>query len=319
MTGSVNRFSAFERVRRLLCDEVWNIGVVDQTIEDVAWRGIVQPPEWLPHPPPGTMLADPSCRTHPDGSLTLYAEQLDYRRRRIGEIWSARVSSAAGLASARFAPLIVQPYHMSYPFPVEDGTGRTLITAESWGAGSALLWQVDGTAAEVGALMPGRKVVDPTLWQDDGRWWLFCTFQDDAPNGAVHLFDAPGPQGPWRPHPQNPIRTGADGSRPAGPLFRMDGVVVRPAQDCSVTYGGAVVLHAIVRMDPGGYEERPLRRLDPVPGAYGAGLHTICAAGSRTLIDGKRWRMDPLVLPAKLRRAVQKRLGRKGPPSKDPL
>ena len=309
-------FSPWERVKRLLCDEVWNIGVVDQSVADIARHGMLRAPEWLPPPPTGTMLADPACRANPDGGFTIFAEQLDYRKRRIGEIWSADVPSEAAFPSARFAPFIVRPYHMSYPFPLQDGTGRRLLTAETWNAGSALLWQADDVPKEVGAVMPGRQAVDPTLWHDGDRWWLFCTFQDESPNGMLHLFDAPDVQGPWRAHPRNPVQTGLGCSRPAGPLFRMDDVLVRPAQDCSRTYGGAIVLQAVVRMDAEAYEERPLRRLDPSPGPYGAGLHTICSAGSRTLIDGKRWRMDPLGSYAKLRRAVVKRLPRRGMPAR---
>ena len=307
MTGRTSGFSIRERVRRLACNEIWNIGVLDQPIEDIARRGVACVPEWLPSPPPGTMLADPSCFARPDGGFTLYAEQLDYHGSRRGEIWAAEVSSEAGLATARFAPLIVSPYHMSYPFPLTDADGGAVLTAETWEAGSALLWKVGGPVAEIGVVMAGRQVVDPTLWREDGRWWLFCTFQDDSPNGALHLFEAADLRGPWRPHPANPVQTGHDRSRPAGGLFRMDGVLVRPAQDCSVSYGGALVLQAVTCLNSEHYAESTLRRIEPLAGPYRFGLHTICAAGSRTLIDGKQWRFDPIGLPSKLRRRIRKR------------
>ena len=308
MTARASGFSIGERVRRLACDEIWNIGVLDQSIEDIARRGVACVPEWLPAPPPGAMLADPSCSPRPDGGFTLYAEHLDYHGSRRGEIWTAEVASEAGLTAARFRPLIASSYHMSYPFPVRDADGAALLTAETWGAGGALLWTVDGPVAEIGAMMPGRQVVDPTLWREGGRWWLFCTFQDDSPNGALHLFEAADLRGPWRPHPGNPVQTGHDRSRPAGGLFRMDGMLVRPAQDCSVSYGGALVLQAVTCLDSEHYEETTLRRIQPFAGPYRSGLHTICAAGRKTLIDGKRWRFDPLGLPSKLRRSVRKRM-----------
>ena len=308
MTARTSGFSISERVRRFSCDEIWNIGVLNQPIDDIARRGVACLPEWLPAPPPGTMLADPSCSPRPGGGFTLYAEQLDYHGSRRGEIWAAEVSSEADLATARFGPLIVSPYHMSYPFPLTDADGDALLTAETWGAGSALLWNVDGPVAEIGAVMSGRKVVDPTLWREDGRWWLFCTFQDASPNGALHLFEAAGLRGPWRPHPANPVQTGLDRSRPAGGLFRMDGILVRPAQDCSASYGGAVVLQAVTCLDSEQYAERTLRRIEPFAGPYRSGLHTICAAGRRTLIDGKRWEFDPRGLPSKLRRSLRKRV-----------
>ncbi len=306
-------YSAGERMRRLLCEEMWNIGIIDQPIQDIARRGIVTAPRWLPPPTAGTMLADPACRMHPDGGCTLYAEHLDYRGRGIGEIWYAEIAPGADLATAHFRPLLRPPYHMSYPFPLQDAaSNRALLTAESWNAGGALLWQEDDGARQVGAIMDDRQVVDPTLWHDGKGWWLFCTFQDVDPNGALFLYHAPTLSGPWTTHPGNPVQSGRGRSRPAGPLFYMDGVLVRPAQDCSATYGGAVVLQAVTRLDGDHYEETQLRRLAPQPGRYCAGLHTICAAGNRTLIDGKSWHRNLGGLPAKILRRTRKFLDAQG-------
>ena len=286
-----------ERVRRALSEEVWNIGVVDQSVDDIARRGITTAVRWLPDPPAGTMLADPAYRPRPGGGGTLYAERLDYANGGVGEIWSAEIAPAGDLAAARFGRMLAHPYHMSYPFPLGDASQGALMTAESWQANGALLW--DG-AREIGVILPGRKVVDPTLWFDGSLWWLFCTFQDIDPNGALYLHHAPAMTGPWTAHPRNPVQTGRGRSRPAGPLFLMGDTLVRPAQDCSTTYGGAVVLHAIDLLTVSDYHETTLRRLEPLSGRYASGLHTICAAGDQTLIDGKRWRVSIARLPAKL-------------------
>lgn len=81
---------------------------------------------------------------------------------------------------------------------------------------------------------------------------------------------------------------------------------MRPAQDCSRTYGGAVALYAITRLNDHEYEEEELRRLVAPPGEYPHGLHTLCPAGEITLIDGKRWRTHPPVLLRKLLRKVSR-------------
>ena len=301
-------YSLAERMRRLLCDELWTIGIIDQPIDDIARNGITAPVQWLPRPAAWQMLADPACRLHPGGGCTLYAEQLDYRGRRIGEIWQAEIEPGGDLAAARFAPFLVSAYHMSYPFPLEDEPDGRLLTAETWNAECAQLWQLDETVTFAGTVMPGRKVVDPTLWRNDDGWWLFCSFQDSDPDGALFLHHAPDLRGPWTPHPRNPVQHGRHRSRPAGPLFRMGDALIRPAQDCSATYGGAVLLHQVTRLDARGYEERPLRRLDPVPGPYGAGLHTICGAGKQTLVDGKRWQTSMGGLAYKIMRSLRKRV-----------
>ncbi len=293
-----------ERARRKLCHEAWNIGVVDQTAADIVRRGITRPPRWLPAPARGTMLADPSCFASADGGLDIYAEFLDYRRPR-GEIWRAAVPARADISTARFAPMLAEPWHMSYPFPFAGADGRRRLTAETWQAGRAALWEPDGASwRQAGAVMAGREIVDPTLWRGADRWWLFCTFHDTGPDTALHLFHGSAPEGPWTAHPANPVRIGPVGSRPAGPLFMADGVLIRPGQDCMRTYGGAVILHAVRRLDPERYEEDVVRFLDPLPGPYPHGLHTICPAGEVTLIDGKRWRLDLPGFGRKLARRV---------------
>ncbi|HET7881783.1 MAG TPA: hypothetical protein VFL55_12920 [Acetobacteraceae bacterium] len=282
-----------ERLRRFVCYEAWNIGVVHQTVADITRRGIQGPVSWLPFPPGRTMLADPSCRVGEDGALTIYAEHLDYREFR-GEIWSAHVPPGGDVTTARFEPLLSAPFHMSYPFPFEDDAGNRLLTAESWHAGNAYLWrEANGSCEQVTALFPGRCVVDPTLLRTNDRWWLFCTFEDVDPQGCLFLFHTDELGNSWTPHPQNPIKTGMSGSRPAGPIFEVDGTLIRPGQDCSRTYGGGVVLHAIRQLTPDAYEEETVRVLEPLAGPYPHGLHTISSAGAVTLIDGKRWCFDP--------------------------
>ena len=303
MTKVIDKYSSMERARRILCYEAWNIGVIDQSAADIVERGIVTPVRWLPQLPAGVALADPAVRRRADGSRTLYAEHINYRAP-VGSIWSAELGAGVDPVEASFRPLLTHDYHMSYPFPIEDEQGRSLLTAETWQANAALLWLEDRGLQSAGTLMGGRPVLDPTLWRGPDRWWLFCTFRDDAPNERLHLFHAPRLGGPWTPHARNPVKTGRSGSRPAGPIFRAGSRLVRPAQDCSRTYGGAVVLYAITRLNEHEYEEEKLRQLAAPQGDYPHGLHTFCPAGEVTLIDGKRWRTNPAVLLHKVLRKV---------------
>ena len=288
------RISSRDRYRYFAFYEAWNLGIVAQPLVDIVRHGIRGRVRWFPPLPPQTMLADPACRVMPDGGLTIYAEYLDYRRPR-GEIWSAEVRPGADPIAARFRPLLVQDFHMSYPFPFEGDDGAQLMTAETWQAGRALLWhESDGSWQAAGDLLPDMKVVDPTLLRMPDRWWLFCTLEDNSADERLYLFHTERLGTPWTPHRRNPVKTDRSSSRPAGPIFKVDDVWIRPAQDCSNTYGGATVLHAIRRLDLDGYEEEPVRRLEPLSGPYPHGLHTICAAGDgHTLIDAKRWRFDP--------------------------
>jgi hypothetical protein len=290
--------SAIRLLRSLLYREDWNIGVIAQPAEAIVADGFCEPIRWLPQPPPRTMFADPSALIEPDGSLTLFAEFLDYRRD-IGELWSAAIAMGDDPAEAVLRPLLTMPTHMSYPFPFRDDAGRVCLTAETWQAENALLWVRNGGNWQAdGVLFPGRPVVDPTLWRGSDRWWLFCGFADDAPNDRLHLFHTPALGQSWTAHPDNPVKQDRRSSRGAGPIFRSGTGLIRPAQDCSSTYGGAVTLNVIRELSPDRFVEDEVRQLRPSPGRYPHGLHTIWPAGKLTFVDGKRLQLDPAgVLP----------------------
>jgi hypothetical protein len=83
--------------------------------------------------------------------------------------------------------------------------------------------------------------------------------------------------------------------------------LIRPAQDCSKTSGGAVVLNVVDRLTEDSFNEHPLRQLLP-DRAYPHGIHTICPAGNHTLVDGKRWDVHPLDLARKTVAPLAKRV-----------
>jgi hypothetical protein len=146
-------------------------------------------------------------------------------------------------------------------------------------------------------------VVDATVFRHDGRWWLLGSVHDGADaNSRLDAWYADALRGPWTPHPLNPLKCDVRSSRSAGTPFTVDGCLYRPAQDCAHTYGGAVSINRIDELTPSRFVERTVTRIAPDPdGPYPAGLHTICAAGPRTIIDGKREDFSWLAWLAKLR------------------
>jgi hypothetical protein len=148
---------------------------------------------------------------------------------------------------------------------------------------------------------------------DKDFWWLFCTFRDDASNARLYLFYTEDLEGPRMAHPGNPVKDDVTSSRPAGSLFWADGQLIRPAQDCSQTYGGAVTLNMVTRLDRDGFSETPLRVLQPRAEKYPHGLHTLCPAGDVTIVDGKRWAVQPLDIPRRLLVGVRGKLRQRTP------
>ncbi len=236
----------------------------------------------------GHYYADPFL-IEKEGKTHLFFEDFDQQTRR-GRISHAALDSD-GMPSPA-AAVLERPYHLSYPFVFawrgdiwmlpETGENRSveLYRCESFPQG----WQLYRT------LLQGWRMSDPTLHEDEnGRWWLFVLAHEHqrAP-GSLFVFMADTPLGPWRPHPGNPVQCDIRYARPGGRLFRRDGRLLRPGQDCSRRYGGALWLMEVVELTAERYREAPYRRLDPLDLPGNLCLHHRDATERFEFVDGMR-------------------------------
>jgi hypothetical protein len=85
------------------------------------------------------------------------------------------------------------------------------------------------------------------------------------------------------------VKIDVTSSRSAGTPFVVDGVLYRPAQDCSTSYGAGVVINRVVSLDERGLIEEPSGRVVVGKGRYDAGTHTLAFDGGFCVIDGRRF------------------------------
>ncbi|MGN6517922.1 MAG: glucosamine inositolphosphorylceramide transferase family protein [Dokdonella sp.] len=242
--------------------------------------------------PSGCFWADPSLVRH-GGRDWLFVEEYPYATRR-GRIAVAELDDA--LAPIGVRTVFDEPWHLSYPL-VYEWQGELWLTVESSAARTfALHRAVEFPArwAFAAELLRGRNAVDGTLHHDGTHWYLFACISESPLDvdrrvwTDLFLFVADSPLGPWRAHPANPLQSDVRRARPAGKLFMHEGRLVRPAQDCSVDYGYAVVFNEVVVLDPERYEERPLGRIEPDWLRGLRGCHTYSRGGGIEIVDGKR-------------------------------
>ncbi|TXK64463.1 glucosamine inositolphosphorylceramide transferase family protein [Alkalisalibacterium limincola] len=242
-------------------------------------------------PPTGWFWADP-FPWREDGGDWVMIEALDYRNGR-GEIQALELDES--LAVRRVHPVMRVDHHLSYPF-VFRWSDATWMVVESSAARRTTLYrceQFPDRWVPEGDVLPGCRIVDTTLCEHEGRWWLFgCISESPFDDGGresneLFVFHATSPRGPWTPHPCNPVCSDVSRARPAGPLFRHGSRLIRPSQDGSIEYGRAVQFNHIVTLTPEAYEERPLGRLagDWHPGLRGC--HTYAFSDGLMAIDGK--------------------------------
>jgi hypothetical protein len=281
----------------LFATEEWSLGIVRQTVDDIARRGIQEPVLWFPRDRT-RIYADPFCLKNPDDSVTIFAEVMNHWIGK-GEIWAAPIKRGYNPIEARFEPVITAPVHLSYPCFIKDH-GEVYGLVESHEAGELALWRRKGNRWLFEKTLLARPSIDATLYRDSRTWWLFCTFADDNADERLHLFHSDSLLGDWTPHPMNPVKQDKSSARPAGALFMVDGQLIRPAQDCSETYGGKITLNRVVTLTTEAFVEETYRVLGPNSDYYVDGIHTIADAGDFTLIDGKRWLYGPGVLACRV-------------------
>ncbi len=272
--------------------EKWAIGVVDAPIHRFLAPGFVPNIRWLPEAPADRFQADPFALAY-GNQLVIMFEEYVYRSQ-TGLISVLEYNDKDEYVVRQ--NVIQQPVHLSYPYLIEED-GEIYCIPETHQARMISLFRADRFPDEwtkVCVLVEDFPGVDSTVFRHEGYWWLLCTSRDDQPNTNLYGFFAESLTGPWTPHPLNPLKSDVRSSRPGGTPFVHENQLYRPAQDCSEVYGGAVTINRVTRLTPRAFEEETVGRVAPDPhGPYAAGLHTICAVGDRTIVDGKRMFLSP--------------------------
>jgi hypothetical protein len=260
--------------------EKWNVAIVNQPIEDLALNGITSPPRWLPPCQGDGYFADPFG--YSDGERSeIMLERYDYHLQR---------ADIAAYAENRVIPAIAEDYHLSYPFILHHGNDIYCIP-ETFENRTVNLYRLNRETKKwefQKYIIEGIDAVDSTLVFHDGKWWLFCTLQEQGPNTKLFVYYSENFDGPYIPHLNNPVKTDTRSARPAGTPFSSNGRLYRPSQDCSSTYGAKVVISEITRLDEAAFEEKEVNTISPLQNSrFNKGLHTMSALGNVTLIDGK--------------------------------
>jgi hypothetical protein len=275
------------------CD-IWNIGIVDESVETIARRGSIGKVRWLDTAISDRYFADPSGITQ-DGESWLFAEDFSYLRGS-GVISARRIVERT--AQGPWQAVLELPHHLSFPQVIEH-EGKIYCLPECAGSGEIVLYVAEEFPhrwERAATLVENFQGVDSVVRFHEGRWWLFCTDGDQGGQTHLCVFHGDNFTGPYRPHANNPVKVDIRGSRAAGPLFTLDGALIRPAQNDAETYGRSITLNRIIRLTPEAYlEERLAELLPDARGPYPDGLHTIHALGDITLIDGKCRRFLPKV------------------------
>lgn len=239
----------------------------------------------------GAFAADPFLVRADEGDgagFRLLVERFDWKSGK-GHIATADMD-----AQGRFSPLstiIETPGHLSYPLAMRGAEGLA-IYPEATQDGVLRAYRLTPGASRADAFAElGTAVLDPTIFEHGGRWWMF--YCGDTANTTLCLRHAPGPDGPWVEHRANPVKIDVTNARPAGAVLTVGEMLVRPAQVCSPHYGYALMFNRIDTLNEDCFAETPVARILPAAtGPYRHGVHTVAAAGDWLVFDQMCWRFQ---------------------------
>jgi hypothetical protein len=238
-------------------------------------------------PPKDRFWADPHV-VYEEPTYYIFIEEYLHQTRK-GHI-SVMAMDQAGNYSQPL-PVLKEDHHLSFPF-VFNWMGHYYMIPESSENSTIDLyeciefphrWQHKIT------LMEHVKAVDTTAFYVQGKWWLFTAIAEQeaaAPQFELFLFFSNELfTNRWKAHPMNPVISDVKKARNAGRVFQKDGKLMRPSQDCSVTYGYGFDLNEIVTLSETEYSERTVTSVRPDLTQSFIAAHTFATIGNLTVVD----------------------------------
>jgi hypothetical protein len=275
---------------RLCCHAPhWRIGwrLVDEGRDVWARRDLDGAPWAVLQSPHDRFYADP-FPVRWQGQDVLFFEDLPYSSQK--GIISYCVFDEKGQPGPRI-PVLEEPWHLSYPFLIEDD-GEIFMIPEASLSGEITLYRArrfPDRWERHAVLVSNVEAADATIVRHHNKLWMFAVVRQGLGgySDTLAIWSADRLTGPWSAHEQNPVLVDDQFARPAGNMILRDGKLFRPVQDARDGYGTALNLMRIDRLDETGFEQVLETHLRAGSLAWpGRKLHTLNSNGYLEVIDG---------------------------------
>lgn len=282
-----------ERVHNNLFVERWQMALLNssngetQALEDIAKLSVGSFENMAESS--DVMWADPHLIKHQENTY-LFFERM-YADNKPAHIAYARLDENGQIGPVGKA--LTEKHHLSFPY-VFTHEGDHYMIPETASVNQVSLYKATRFPDQwehQHVLLDNMNAADSVLLQHEGLWWMFTCCQSHRSvdeRDEMHLFYAEKLTGPWTAHPLNPVLTGVDRSRLAGPIVREGSTLYRNSQYGAWRYGYALNISRIDELTTTSYRETAVSRIQPDKDSQWVACHSLCQLGNFTVIDRAR-------------------------------
>jgi len=221
------------------------------------------------------------------GKHYIFYESLDYATDK-GVICAQQVDADGPVGTP--VRVLEEPWHLSYPFLIEEGGTLYMIPEASVSGAISVYRCVDfpGKWECVARLFDDVEAADATIFRHAGRFWMTSVTREGVGgySDTLRIHYAPDLFGRWEEHARRPALVDARFARPAGAVVEIGGHLLRPVQDCAFGYGKRTIIMRIDALDAERFEQTQVGVLAPGDHWPGTRLHTINRSGRLECVDG---------------------------------
>lgn len=225
----------------LLTRQIWNIGFVDNSVEDIISGEGKLKVRWLNHNYNDRWFADPFILEVTDKDVIVLVEEFYYPDNK-GRIAKLTIDKKS-FELKETVPLLELKTHLSFPAILRKD-GKTYIYPENSESGKVEVYELieDNTICKKVGVLCEYPLTDAILTELLGKPQIFSTQASDPNGKVISIFE--------KNAEQKFINIGGVNfshniARNAGDWFKYEGDVYRPAQECDVCYGHGISLQKV--------------------------------------------------------------------------
>lgn len=276
-----------QRLCEVLFEDRWELGFVENSLEDVMSQVTPLRINWLKNPYNDRWFADPFILDVNSKTITLLVEEFEYKKRK-GVIARLIIDRENNTLIDRQLVLELDT-HLSFPFIHEEADG-IYIYPENGASGRWTRYRYEGGKCAMAGVVQNEPLTDAIIPDVLDKNMIVSTRLPDANGRTLCVYEKTADG--YKQKQQ--VRFDSNVSRNAGSWFRFKGDVYRPAQDCNVTYGGGVIIQRVAETETG-LSFSDVRRIDSGSNKYSFGCHTFNFKDDCIVVDAHGYRYYKLM------------------------